>query len=388
MNQINQSLEKLKELNRSRAFNILRERETISRSELARGTGLSRAAISLLADDLLRLEIVREVGIGNSTGGRPPILLQFNPNARYALGARLRDHHWGIVVTNLDAQVVERLDAPIADATPKSAVFALKEGIAQIQKRVDATRLLPAVGVGTPGLVEVESGVVKTAVDVGWFDVPIRQMLEEALGRRVYVANRSRVGALAEMWHGPQNGVSDLIYISIGTGVAAGIIIGGDLYPGTNSSAGELGHITILPDGPPCPCGNRGCLQQLVSGPAIVERARQQMQSAPPTLEALFAAAKQNNPDARAIVEETASYLGIAVANLVNLFNPQRIVLGGPVGQAGQVLLKPLRREVRSRAMAYPLSAVQIVQSGLGADAGAIGAAVLVLQQTRELFAS
>jgi glucokinase len=161
-----------------------------------------------------------------------------------------------------------------------------------------------------------------------------------------------------------------------------------------------LGHVTILPDGPLCACGNRGCLQALSSGPAIANRARAQLRRGPDSLllelteghperimaETVFAAAEQGDEVAQRVVDETAAYLGIAVANLVNLFNPALIVLGGPVGQNGQVLLEPLRAEVQRRAMAYPLSAARIVSSTLGPDAGAIGAAVLVLQHASELF--
>ena len=156
----------------------------------------------------------------------------------------------------------------------------------------------------------------------------------------------------------------------------------------------------MLPDGPLCACGNRGCLQALASGPAIANRARAQLRSNPDSLllkladghperimaDTVFHAAQQGDGLACDVVEETATYLGIAVANLINLFNPELIVLGGPVGQNGHVLLEPLRAEVQRRAMAYPLAAARIVASTLGPDAGAIGAAVLVLQHASELF--
>ncbi len=193
-------------------------------------------------------------------------MIEFNPHAALALGARLRDHRWGIVLTDLDAEVVRHLETPLSDLSPATAVAALQAGVAQITQGIDRSRLLPAIGLGTPGLVDMAAGVVKTAVDVGWVDVPIRAMAEEALGMGVYVANRSKVGALAELWCGREQNVQNLLYISIGTGIAAGVVIQGQLYMGVNSSAGELGHVTILPDGPLCACGNRGCLQALASG--------------------------------------------------------------------------------------------------------------------------
>lgn len=372
----------------------------ISRPKLAQQTGLSRATIAILADELVRTGLAREVGLGDSTGGRPPVLLQFNPDAAFALGARMYDHDWGIVVTNLDAQVVHRLDIHIPNDAPEVAIATLKEGVATITAQVNEGRLLPAIGLGTPGLVDVRSGVVQTAVDVGWFEVPIRQMAEEALGLKAFVANRSKVGALAELWYGAGRGLKDLIYISIGTGIAAGIVHKGELYVGANSSAGELGHVTVLPNGPLCPCGNCGCLQQLAAGPAIANRARERLRTGGTsilhdlsgnhpeliTAQTVFQAAEQDDPLAQEIVKEVARYLGIAIANLINLFNPELIILGGPVGRAGHVLLDPLQEEVRRRAMVYPLSVARIVTSALGPDTGAIGAAVLVLQRASELF--
>lgn len=392
--------ELLKEINRNRAFAILKSTRVISRPELAQQTGLSRATANILMEDLLRTGIAQHVGLGDSTGGRPPALLEFNPSAAYALGARMHDHQWGIVITDLDAKVHRRLDIHISGDTPEAAVAALQKGVNTLRATLDVRRLLPAIGLGTPGLVDVHTGVIKTAVDVGWFEVPIQAMVEEKLGMRTFVANRSKVGALAEYWVGAKQGAKEIIYISIGTGVAAGIVHEGRLYLGVNSSAGELGHITILPDGPLCRCGNRGCLQALVSEAAIADRARTRLREQRDSLlwqladhypervtaVMVFQAAEQHDPIACELVAETAQYLGIAIANLINLFNPERIVLGGPVGQDSQVLLAPLTAEVQRRAMAYPLSATQIATSTLGADAGAIGAAVLVLQHASELI--
>jgi len=392
--------ELLKEINLSRAFEILKSARILSRPELAQQTGLSRATSAVLMEDLLRAGVAKHVGLGDSTGGRPPALLEFNPDAAYAVGARMVDHRWGIVITNLDGKVIHRLDAPILNHTPEAAVAALHDGFKAITADVDKARILPAIGLGTPGLVDMYSGVIKTAVDVGWFEVPIRAMVEEKTGLRTFVANRSKVGALAEYWHGAERGLKEIIFISIGTGIAAGIVNDGKLFMGANSSAGELGHVTILPEGPVCRCGNRGCLQQLVSEPAIADRARARLREGGDTLlwtlvgnhpervtaEMVFHAAEQYDTVACEIVLEIARYLGIAIANLVNLFNPERIILGGPVGQASQVILGPLMEEVRRRAMAYPLSVVKIETSALGSDASAIGAAVLVLQEASELI--
>lgn len=392
--------ELLKEINRKHAFDVLQKDRLLSRPKLAKLIGLSRATVSVLMDELLRTGVAVEEGLGTSTGGRPPVMLKFNPQAAYALGARMRDHTWGIVITDLDARVLHTNNVHIPSDAPQVAVDALCQGVYALMEQVDRSKILPAIGLGTPGLVDIREGTIKTAVDMGWVDVPMGAMVAERLGMEVLVANRSKVGALAEFWHNAERGVRDLIYISLGTGVAAGIVHKGELYVGANSSAGELGHVTILPDGPLCPCGNRGCLQQLVSGPAIANRAREKMRQQRSSLlhgqtgsypeqvtaEMVFAAAEAGDELALEIVQETAVYLGIAVANLVNLFNPELIVVGGPVGQMSQVLLQPLQEEVRRRAMTYPLSTVDIATSAVGPIAGAVGASVLVLQRASEFL--
>ena len=266
--------------------------------------------------------------------------------------------------------------------------------------RVPQGAELPAIGLGTPGLVDGQSGVTRPAADTGRAEARIKALVEEHLRLRALVANRSKVGALAELLQGAGRGVSDLISISIGSGMAAGIVHERRLYMGANSSAGELGHVTVHPDGPPCPCGNRGCLQQFASGPALADLARARLREGGAGIlrtllgdhlerinaHTVLRAALEGDPLARSVADEAARSLGIAIANLINLFNPELIVLGGPVGRSAQALLEPLQEEVRRRAQAIPLSAARIVTSELGSEAGAAGAAARVLQQASELI--
>ncbi|MBN2551605.1 MAG: ROK family protein [Spirochaetales bacterium] len=389
----------LKNLNRRLAFDILQSAHSISRPELAERTGLSRATISLLADELLETGLAVESGLADSSGGRPPVILRFDPDAAYAVGACMHEYDWNIVVVNLDARVLRRHRIHIQPGTPTASVAALSDGLQTISEGI-SEKILPAIGLGTPGLVDIRNGVIKLAADIGWVDVPFRRLVEDATGIETYIANRSKVGALAEYWYGTRKGVKDLIYVSIGTGVAAGIIHQGSLLVGANSSAGEVGHLTIVPDGPLCPCGNRGCLQQLVSEEAIANLARQRLRKTqggilksksghhPELITArdVFYAAERGDAAALETLDEIATYLGIALAGLINLFNPEVIFLGGPVGEASAVLEEKIREKVQQRAMSFPLSAVQIQRSSLGTDAGAIGASVLVLQKANELF--
>lgn len=330
-------------------------------------------------------------------------MLDFNPDAAYALGASMQDYQWNVVLTNLDGEIIDRETSTMSDHSVEAAVAAITDGVSRLRNRTDGGRLLPEIGVGTPGLVDMRSGVIVSAADMGWSDVRFASLVEHHTSLPAIVANRSKVAALAEYWYAPTEGVQDLIYVTVGTGVAAGIIHRGELYLGSNSSAGELGHITVLPDGPACACGNRGCLQQLVSEDAIALRAREAVKTTdrgalvdavgnhPEKLVArdVLRAAEDGDPTALAVVHEAADFLAIGLANLVNLFNPQVICLGGPVIEQSRVMYERVTAQIRRRAMGYPLSALTMRSSAFGREAGAVGASVLVLKHAATfLFSS
>lgn len=392
-------LEDLKEHNAFRVFKELSSRPSATRPELASATGLTRATVGLLIDYLSTRNLVRETGIGTSTGGRPPRLLEANPDAAYAMGAAMYDQQWTVVMANLSGSVVDEVTVRMRDSDPQSAVDAIKDGIEALRQRHNNIWILPKIGIGSPGLVDWHTGSVKSAVDVGWFDVPLAEMIEAATGYTSHVLNRSKLGALAEYWHDNRQ-TRDLVYISVGTGIAAGIIHKGELYIGPTSSAGELGHTTIEPDGPLCACGNRGCLQELVSERVLTSKARERVRSSfsgplydlagdhPERLSVfdLFEASVSDDQVATDILDDAASYLGIAVANIVNLLNPEKIILGGPMACGSVLFCQKIEEQIRRRAMAVSVSSLKIEQSTLGPEAGAIGAAVLVLQDIADLI--
>ncbi len=254
-----------------------------------------------------------------------------------------------------------------------------------------------AAGVGFGGPVDTETGVVRTSHHVpGWSGFPLRQALADRFGLPVALENDARAGTLGEFYFGAGRGHRHMVYINIGTGIGGGLVLDGRLYRGATTTAGELGHMRVLPDGPPCPCGGRGCLEALASGPSIARRARRAMSQDPAAGTALLAAAggdpdtltsrhvvaaaAQGDPLATRLVEETAGYLALAVTSLVNLLNPTLVVFGGGVSEAGELLLRPVRQYVRQWALPVAGEAVTIAQASLGYDAGVIGAAALALE--------
>ncbi len=400
MGELKQPPESVKRLNRSRVYSILSSRGRISRPDLAQQSGLNRATVAVVVDELLAQNLVREVGPGHSRGGRPPMLLEFNPDAAFAIGASMRDHSWTLVRTNLEGHIVDRVTTEMPDYSVSSAVSAVAEGVRILTPRAEGLHILPGIGVGSPGLVDIRSSHIVSAADMGWADVPFGRLIESATGFPATVANRSKVAALAEHWHTHADESGDLIYVSVGTGVAAGIIHNGELFVGTNSSAGELGHITVLPDGPPCACGNRGCLQELVCESAIAQRARPALRAANGgelagaggrlpehlTAEDVLSAAEAGDATAISVVEETAAYLAIGVANMVNLFNPRIICLGGPVIEQSELLYTRTVEGIRRRAMSYPLSTLDVRKSSLGVEAASVGASVLILNRAERFL--
>lgn len=397
----------------ARVFQELVHRRRVSRSDLAELTGLTRTTIGTIVDHLITLGIASEVGPGKSQGGRPPIIVEINHDAACAFGAGMEDLHWNMVITNLDAEVIARDEVPIDDAKPLSAIRAIEEGYRRLTEEVPAgAHLLPMAGIGSPGVVDMTTGVVHGAVDLGWGTVHLGAELETRLGVPVAVANRSRVGALAEIWCAHLRGeVRELVYVTLGTGVAAGIVHDGELVRGASSSAGELGHVVVAPDGPVCGCGNRGCLQTLVNEGAILRRANSlaatsgteafssaqevvavsSMRAFAPTATPASPALPATDADlrvsaARRTIDEAGRYLATALGTVVNLLNPEQIVLGGPLADAGPALLESTQRHLVDRAMRYPLSATTIRRSSFGRDSSAIGAAVMVIRHAPALL--
>jgi N-acetylglucosamine repressor len=385
-------------LNRGVVLNILRAERPISRTDLARKARLSKPTISAIIEQLLARNLVSEIGLGNSRRGRRPVLLDFSPDARLVVGAEYRGHDLALVLTNLDGSVLRRRLVPTATTAPRQVANALAQAVHELCEPGELSRVL-GVGIGVPGTVAMQTGVVALSLNLGWSNVPLRQLIEQSLGLPIVVVNRCKVSAMAESTHGVGKGMDDLAYVRVGTGVGAGFVYHGELFLGA-SYAGELGHCTIDPNGPLCRCGNRGCLEALASGPAVAARARKQLRDGHASLlndlcaghmESITArmvaqAAQEGDPLARQIWAETGAFLGMAIGALINLTNPQMVVLGGPVSQAGPFLIDPLREQVRRHSLSLLAQDVRLELSTLGSDAGPLGAATLVSGQLNDLL--
>jgi glucokinase len=251
------------------------------------------------------------------------------------------------------------------------------------------------IGIGAPGPLRRADGVVVVAPNLGWRDYPLRDRLQVATGLATVLDNDANCATLAEWWVGAARGANTVVGMTIGTGIGGGIIVDGRLLHGASDVAGEIGHTTIETSGRRCKCGNYGCLEAYASGPAIADRAREALEGngastlravnggdlSSLTAEQVYDAARDGDEVAKEVVRDTARYLGTGVANLLNIVNPEVVVLAGGVTAAGELILGPLRAEVRKRAFRPAVDAVRIVPGALGSRAGAVGAAAAFLAE-------
>lgn len=244
------------------------------------------------------------------------------------------------------------------------------------------------VGIGVPGQIDYQEGKVVFAPNLNCHDLPIKAMLEEKTGLPVFLDNDGNVAALGEMWSGAGMGYKNIVAVTIGTGIGGGIIIDGRLLRGVSGSAGEIGHMIIKEDGPLCNCGKSGCLETMTAAPAILREARSAIRDGKKSLLAdyehleakdVFIAAGSGDLVAQEIINRSAYYLGIAIANLINLLNPEVVIIGGGVARAGDILIDPIRLTAMDNCLEVAGKAARIVPAQLGNDAGCIGAGALVL---------
>jgi predicted NBD/HSP70 family sugar kinase len=358
-----------------------------SRQDLGRATGLSQGTVSNVVGELVEEGLVVEAGLVDSDGGRPRTLLRVDPGYTRVVGVDVGETRVRVEVFDLAMRPLATVEHPLASVRPDpgAVVDQVLDGLNEVLRRaaVQPADVL-GVGVGVPGTVEQGAEATVHAQTIGWEAVPLERMLRTGTELPMYVDNGAKTLGQAELWFGAGRGVAHAVVTLIGSGVGAAVITDGAIHRGATSSASEWGHTGLVFDGRPCRCGSRGCLEAYVGAEAILDRWRQARGGRPvpgddeeSALAALLAAAPTSKVAAR-VLAETAGYLGAGIANLVNLFNPQRIVLAGWAGHAlGAQLLPQIRAAAAERALRHPFGQTTIQLGQLGMDAVALGAATL-----------
>jgi glucokinase len=264
-----------------------------------------------------------------------------------------------------------------------------------------AIEKITAIGVGAPGLSNPETGILFTSPNLpGWRDVPLRDIVQERLAKKTFVINDANAAALGEFYFGAARGARNFIYITLSTGIGGGIVIDGKIYSGAIGAAGEVGHMTIDDKGPICNCGNRGCWEMLGSGTALAREARHRIKEGVATsilgyvegdvekvtAQVIYNAAEQGDSFAKELITRTGYYVGVGLANLINIFNPELIVIGGGLSNIGDMLLKPAFKVAGERAYKEAFQAVRFASAELGRNSGVLGAAAFALQEMGKLL--
>ncbi|KPL25372.1 MAG: hypothetical protein AMJ93_00270 [Anaerolineae bacterium SM23_84] len=387
----------VRRLNTALIMDWLRRRGALSRAGLSAATGLNRSTVSSVIHDLLEEHLVREVGLQPSEGGRPGMLLELSPEGGCAVGVEIGVDFVSVVLTDFIAQVLWRKRIPSDPKDRQGIIVSRTEDLVQEALSIGTERGLRilGVGLGVPGLVDLQQGTLVFAPNLGWSDVPFRQMWTERFDAPVFVENEANAAALGEYYFGLARNVQTLVYLSAGVGLGGGIILNGRLFRGSSGYAGEVGHMTVDPNGELCGCGKRGCWETVVGPRAIVRRVRQALESGAESqigtlvendlshidVGVVVEAAQAGDLVAQTALEEIGVHLGIGISNLVNTFNPEMVVLGGALSLASPFLLPVVEETVREHALEQPREILRIAASAHGAEACVMGAIALVVDE-------
>lgn len=396
MNVIPGNKELILKINTVNILQLIKNFGPVSRTTIAQKANLSLATVCKITDYLIEADLVCEIGEGESSGGRKPVLLKINNNGYYVVGIKLSEKLISVAITNLGADILYK----------KEIHFNSKNNIESlVDKLVESYEIIVAdsglkkekilgLGLGIPGHVDKVSGVCKYSGVLGWKDIPLGKILEEKLGIYVIINNDVNTLTVAERWFGAGSSVNDFVVVTVGSGIGCGVVTNGNLYYGYSGATGEFGHIKVSGDGPICECGKRGCLETLAAEPAIVRRVTEAINSGEAsdlkrllygnkeiTIMDIIKAAKAGDNLAKRIYHSAGTYLGIGIANLVNIINPQRVIVSGEGLKAGELLTDSMIAAFRENCFPSIADITELIIEPLGDDAWARGAASLVIEE-------
>ncbi|OWA33097.1 ROK family protein [Saccharibacillus sp. O16] len=372
----------VKKLNKSIVLDTIRRNGPLSRTDVSERTGLNKATVSNLTLELLEQNLVEETGLGESSGGRKPLMLLFNGSAGCVIGIELGVTLVKSVLTNLTGSILLERSASLGEHDPDTAFAVICDTVRPLIEAMPPTpHGLVGIGIGVPGMVD-EAGLILYAPNLGWEGVDLRSRLEAEFAVPVVVDNEANVGAAGEREYGAGQHVRHLVYVSAGMGLGSGMIIDGQLYKGAWGYAGETGHMSIESEGRLCSCGSRGCWELYASERAYAYATEDGRPALPAeTTSELTAYAHSGEASVLQLYQEIGRRLGIGITNLVNGFNPEKIVVGGPLTEAKEWIEPSMLATIAERALPYHRRELAVSFSELGSRSAVLGAAHLAVSQ-------
>ncbi len=377
-----------KEHNTNLVLKTIFDNESIGRAEISRITSLTRTTVSDIVAELITEGLVKEVGMGVSTGGKSPILLSLVADSRYLIGLDLARKKFSGAIVNLRGEIRYKVDHDIQGLDGEAAlasVYAILDRLTH-----SSYKPLVGIGIGTPGLINTNEGVVLNAVNLDWKDLSLAHPLQEKYQLPVLVFNDSQAAAMGEYTYGRDHSEDDnLIVINARNGIGAGIIINRQLFQGDGGGAGEIGHVVVVPEGGQmCRCGNRGCLETVASAQALVKRMQalvSQSNTEQPlyskqeiTLNSIEQAFINGDPLARRVVLESGQYMGMAISSLVGTLNIQKIVLMGEMTRFGQPWLEEIQQTISRATLSRLAQETQLEIGQLGGNSIILGSSAML----------
>lgn len=383
----------IQELNRSIIYETIRKHGPISRSQIAKRNQISPTTVTSAVNELIKSGFVHEGKPGISSGGRKPILVHFSPDSYFIIGVSIDNSVIEIGKLNLNTKVSEKQSYPVDGRKGEDLIAYLLDLIEEFLKDIPDLDRCIGISIVTPGIVDYQSGLIRFNSFLKLKDVPLKRKVEERFHLNVWIENDSNAFALAEKEIGEYKEDENICYVSIGDGVGAGIVLNGKVFRGHGGGAAEFGHTTIERNGIPCHCGNKGCLERYVSWTAIYSRIVSEVPSKADTCMMsmtskglsgispflFMEAVEQEDPLAMNILEDVVSYLSAGIVNIVNLLNPDLVLIGGEFSNGNEILLSKVTELVGERSLHTNSGELKFGLSSLGKDAKLISAANLVL---------
>jgi len=384
--------EQTKQHNNRLVLSTIYQQGEVSRADIARTTHLTATTVSSIVVDYLEKGLVAETGSKLLARGKPATLLSVVDDAYHLIGLDLARSEFQGAVMNLRGEKIHQAGIPIEGQTGEAALNLVYNLIDQLLEKVESPLL--GIGIAAPGIIDAENGIVRYAVNFGWYDLPLQDLLTERYGFPVQMANDNHVAVLAEQTFGNHKSSQDLVVLKVGHGIGAGIILNGQLFYGAGHGAGEIGHVKVMEDGELCSCENHGCLETITSSRAIVKRAQTIAENDPnsplhqfaPNLEEMkiadvVKAFEVDDPALQTLVEETGDALGLALANVVGVLSVSTILVAGSVAGFGQPLLERMQTAVNNSSLSHVASHTQIELASLDQNIVLLGTTALLLSQ-------